>query len=186
MPALLVVALLVVPLVELYVLIQVGQALGALPTVALLLTMSLLGAFLLRREGTRTFRALRTTLQAGRMPAREVADGALVILGGALLLTPGFATDVFGLLLILPPSRAVLRRLLTSVVARRLSGVGLVGGLGSSPGRGPGSGPGRGPGGATAPRRPSPGAGRVVDGEVVDRSPFDQDPAHDNRWRDQT
>ena len=182
MPALLVVALLVVPLVELYVLIQVGQALGALPTVALLLTMSLLGAFLLRREGTRTFRALRTTLQAGRMPAREVADGALVILGGALLLTPGFATDVFGLLLILPPSRAVLRRLLTSVVARRLGSVGLVGGLGSSPGRGPATGPG----GATAPRRPSPGVGRVVDGEVVDQSPLDQDPAHDDRWRDQT
>ena len=102
MPALLVAALVLVPIVEIYVLLQVGQLLGVLPTVVLLVVMSLLGAYLLRREGARTWRAFRTALGSGRLPAAEVADGALVILGGALLLTPGFATDVFGLLCVLP------------------------------------------------------------------------------------
>ena len=144
MPALLVVALIVVPLVELYVLVQVGSLLGIAPTLALLLAMSLLGAYLLRREGARTWRAFRRALQAGRLPAREVADGALVIFGGALLLTPGFATDLFGLACVLPPSRAVLRRTLTKTVTRRL-------GVGPLPRR----------------ERP-PGSGQVVDGEVVE------------------
>ncbi len=148
MPALLVVALVVVPIVEIWVLLQVGQLLGVLQTVVLLVVMSLLGAYLLRREGARTWSAFRTALASGRLPAAEVADGALVILGGALLLTPGFATDAFGLLCVLPPTRAVLRRLLTRQVARRLSVGTLLGG-----GRRPSS-----------RRRPSDS---VVDGQVV-------------------
>jgi UPF0716 protein FxsA len=152
-PALLVAALVIVPIVEIWVLLQVGQVLGVLPTVVLLVTLSLLGAFLLRREGARTWRAFRTALGSGRLPANEVADGALVIFGGALLLTPGFATDAFGLLCVLPPSRAVLRRLLTRQVARRLSVSAVLGGV-----RGPSS------------RRRS--ADGVVDGEVV-RPPDD-------------
>ena len=155
MGPLLVLALVVVPLVEVYVLVQVGQQIGALPTVALLLTMSLLGAYLLRREGARTWRAFRTALTSGRMPAQEVADGALVVFGGALLLTPGFATDLFGLACVLPPSRAVLRRLLTGFVTRRL-GVPL--------------GPPRRPSSARV-RRDGGGAHGVVDGEVVDGGP---------------
>ena len=156
MPLLLVIALVVVPLVELYVLLQVGQVLGVLPTLVLLVTLSLLGAYLLRREGARTWHAFRSALGSGRLPAREVADGGLVIFGGALLLTPGFATDAFGLLCVLPPTRAVLRRLLTRTVARRLG----VGGL-----LGPADG---------GLRRP-PGRARsgVVDGEVVDGGPPD-------------
>lgn len=129
MPALLVLLLVAVPLVEIYLLVQVGQVIGALPTIALLLVMSVLGAWLLRREGARTWSAFRAALAAGRVPAREVADGALVILGGALLLTPGFATDVVGLALVLPVSRAVFRRLLTGLVARRLGAPGVVGGM---------------------------------------------------------
>ncbi len=147
MPALLVAALIVVPLVELYVLVQVGSLLGIGPTLALLLAMSLLGAYLLRREGARTWRAFRQALQVGRLPAREVADGALVLFGGALLLTPGFATDLFGLACVLPPSRAVLRRLLTGVVTRRL-GVAL-------------------PGGPTRRGR-APRTGQVLEGDVVE------------------
>ena len=112
MPALLVAALVIVPIVEIWVLLQVGQLLGVLQTVVLLVVMSLLGAYLLRREGARTWRAFRTALSSGRLPAAEVADGALVILGGALLLTPGFATDLLGLALLLPPTRAVVRRVL--------------------------------------------------------------------------
>lgn len=157
MPALLLVALLVVPLVEIYLLVQVGQVLGALPTVALLLGMSLLGAYLLRREGTRTWRAFRAAMGSGRVPAREVADGALVIFGGALLLTPGFATDLVGLACVLPGTRGGLRRILTRVVVARLGVPGMVGGLAAERLR--------------ARRRP----GGVVDGEVVDRDVVDRD-----------
>jgi len=156
MGGLLVLALLVVPLVEIYVLVQVGQVIGALPTIALLLLMSLLGAWLLRREGARTWAAFRRALGTGRVPAKEVADGALVVFGGALLLTPGFATDVLGLACVLPPTRAVLRRLLTGLVARRLGVAGVVGGLG-------------GPYGPPSSRRVErDGRGEVVEGEVVD------------------
>ena len=120
MPLLVVLAFLVVPVVELYVIITVGQAIGVLPTVALLLADALLGAALFRREGRRAWQALRVALSEQRVPGREVADGALVVLGGALLLTPGFVTDVFGLLCLLPPTRAVLRRLLTGLATRHL------------------------------------------------------------------
>jgi UPF0716 protein FxsA len=109
-PALLVVAFLVVPIVELAVILQVGQLIGTLPTVALLLAVSVAGAWLVRREGAAAWRRLRTALAQARMPATEVVDGALVLLGGALLLTPGFVTDALGLLLVVPPTRAVVNR----------------------------------------------------------------------------
>ena len=154
MPVLVVVALIVVPLVELYVLVQTGEVLGIVPTLLLLLGMSLLGGYLLRREGAKTWRALSGALQAGRLPAKEVADGALVILGGALLLTPGFVTDAVGLLCILPPSRALLRRMLTGVIARRLGLGGVVTLLGQD--RGP------------ARSDPTLHGDDVIDGHVVD------------------
>lgn len=106
---LLVLLFIIVPLAELYVIIQVGQAIGAVPTIALLLLDSLLGSLLLRSQGRAVWRRFQTTLAAGRPPAREVVDGALVIGGGALLLTPGFITDIFGVLFLLPPTRAVVR-----------------------------------------------------------------------------
>ncbi|HEU0101678.1 MAG TPA: FxsA family protein [Mycobacteriales bacterium] len=150
-PALLVLALIAVPIVELYVILQVGQQIGALATVVLLVAVSLLGAALLRREGARAWRAFREATLRGRVPAREVADGFLVLLAGALLLTPGFATDVVGLLLLLPPVRAVLRRWLTSYATRAM-----IDGLTAGP---PGGGPGRPPG---------RGSERVIDGDVVE------------------
>jgi UPF0716 protein FxsA len=113
-------AFIVVPLVEIYVLIQVGQAIGAWWTILLLVADSILGAWLIRREGGRAWQALQTALSSGRMPARELADGALILIGGTLMLAPGFVTDAFGILLILPFTRPVARRLLTTVVARRL------------------------------------------------------------------
>ena len=164
MPALLVVALVVVPLVEIYVLVQVGQVIGALPTIALLVVMSLLGAWLLRREGARTWQAFRAAMGSGRVPAKEVADGALVIFGGALLLTPGFATDLFGLLCVLPPTRAVLRRTITGLVRRRLGVAGMLAAFG-------GDALGRrrtGPGASGRRGGPVAGSDGVVDGEVVD------------------
>lgn len=117
---LLVVAFLVVPIVEIYVLIQVGQVIGAWWTVLILVADSLIGSWLLRREGGRAWRGLQTAISEGRMPARELADAALVVLGGALMISPGFVTDVVGLLAILPLTRPLGRRLLARVVARRL------------------------------------------------------------------
>ena len=175
---LLVAALVLVPLVELYLIIQVGQVVGALPTVVLLVGVSLLGAALLRREGSRTWQAFATAVQHGGVPAREVADGFLVLLAGALLLTPGFASDVVGLLLLLPPVRALLRARLTAYAGRRLlraAGPGRVrpggaGGWGAGPG-GPGPGSRPGPGAAGPGGR---GSGRVVDGEVVEGEGVDE------------
>jgi UPF0716 protein FxsA len=109
----------VVPLVELYVVIQVGQAIGVLPTIGLLLLVSFAGAWVVKREGMRAWRAFRLAIQDGRVPARETADGALVILGGALLLTPGFVTDVVGALCVLRPTRALVRRVFVRAAARR-------------------------------------------------------------------
>lgn len=169
MPLLLLVAFVLVPVAELYVIVQVGQWLGVLPTLALLVVDSLLGAYLLRREGVRAWRAFRAALAERRLPAVEVADGALVILGGALLLTPGFLTDAVGLLCILPPTRAVLRRLLTGLVTARLGLVGTAAGYAASQ--------------AAARRRrttrpySSRDAREVVDGEVVDGEVVEEGPA---------
>src|SRR4051794_32345940 len=120
MPLLLLIVFIVVPIVELYVIIQVGQEIGALPTIAILIVDSLLGSWLLRSQGRAAWRRFNETLAAGRAPARETADGALIIFGGALLLTPGFITDIFGLLFLLPPTRAVIRAYLTRRVFGRV------------------------------------------------------------------
>jgi UPF0716 protein FxsA len=114
------VAFIVVPLVEIYVLIQVGQVIGPWWTILLLILDSLFGTWLIRREGARAWLALRVALESGRMPARELADGALILVGGTLMLTPGFVTDAFGILLILPFTRPAARRMLTQLVSRRL------------------------------------------------------------------
>lgn len=109
----------VVPLAELYVIIQVGQEIGALPTIGILVADSIVGSLLLRSQGRLAWRRFNEALRAGRVPAREVLDGALVIFGGAFLITPGFLTDVLGILLLLPPTRAVARRMLVGSFSRR-------------------------------------------------------------------
>jgi len=109
-----------IPLIEIYVLIQVGQVIGAWWTILLLILDSLFGTWLIRREGGKAWQGLTVALESGRMPARELADGALILIGGTLMLTPGFVTDALGILLILPFTRPVARRLLTQVVTRRL------------------------------------------------------------------
>ena len=108
----LVILFILVPIAELAVIIQVGEQIGVWWTVAILVADSILGSLLMRSQGRAAWRRFNVTLQAGRPPAREVLDGILVIFGGALLLTPGFITDVFGLAFLLPPTRALLRRLL--------------------------------------------------------------------------
>lgn len=116
MPLLLVLVFIVVPLAEIWALIQVGQLIGVWWTIALLVFDSLLGVWLLRHQGRRAWQRFTDTLGAGRVPAREVADGGLVIFGGALLLTPGFLTDILGFALLLPPTRALVRRVLLKPV----------------------------------------------------------------------
>jgi UPF0716 protein FxsA len=123
----LIVVFIVVPLAELYVIIQVGQAIGALPTIAILLLDSVLGSMLLRAQGRAVWRRFNEALAAGRMPHREVVDGVLVIFGGAFLITPGFITDVVGVVLLLPPTRALVRAWLARRLSRRVS-VGVVDG----------------------------------------------------------
>lgn len=106
----LVVALVVVPLVELYVIIRVGEWIGYLPTFALLILISITGAYLVKREGLSALRRARAQLRAGELPAAELVDGAMIVVAGALLLTPGFVTDAIGALLLLPPLRYFGRR----------------------------------------------------------------------------
>src|SRR3954447_18169502 len=116
----LVLLFIVVPIVEIYVIIQVGQAIGALWTIALLVADSIAGSMLMRSQGRTAWRRFNDAIAAGRIPAREVVDGALVIFGGALLLTPGFVTYIFGLLFLLPPTRVAIRGLLVRRVAGRV------------------------------------------------------------------
>jgi UPF0716 protein FxsA len=117
--ALLVILFIVVPIAELYVIIQIGSLIGVWATLALLLADALLGSLLLRHQGRGAWRRFNEALAARRFPGREVADGLMIAVGGTLLLTPGFITDIFGLALLIPPSRAILRRLLRSFVTRR-------------------------------------------------------------------
>lgn len=119
MPLLLFVAFIVVPIVELFVIIQVGQVIGPWYTIAILIGVSVAGAWLVKREGRATWRRFREATGQARVPAVEVVDGALVLVGGTLLLTPGFLSDVVGLALVFPPTRAVANRMIRSRVRGR-------------------------------------------------------------------
>jgi UPF0716 protein FxsA len=156
----------VVPVLEIYVLIQIGQVIGAWWTVLLLVADGFLGSWLMKREGARAWEALRVALQSGRMPTRELADGALILVGGTLLVTPGFLSDVAGLFCVLPLTRPLARRALTRFLTRRLLAAAVpVPGAGV-PGTGP-TGPTAGPTAGSRTRR-RPGPDSVVQGEVVD------------------
>lgn len=110
---------LIVPFIELYVLIQVGQVIGALPTIGLLVAVSVIGAWLVKREGFATLARARQRIDAGQMPGREMVDGVLILFAGALLVSPGFLTDVVGVMLLFPPVRAALRGVTVGWLARR-------------------------------------------------------------------
>ena len=152
----------VLPVVEIYVLIQIGQTIGAWWTILLLIADGILGSWLMKREGTRALRALQQALTAGRMPARELADGALILVGGTLLLTPGFVSDIAGLVCVLPFTRPLVRGVLVRFLTRRFvagtvaTGFPFPGASGASEASGRGR----------TQRRPGPDS--VVQGEVVD------------------
>jgi UPF0716 protein FxsA len=128
MVGVLVLLFLVVPLAELYVIIQVGQAFGALNTIALLILISAAGAWLVKREGISVWRRFQRQVESGSIPGRELADGVMILFAGALLMTPGFLTDVAGILLLLPPVRAGVRAALLRRATRRARAYGLGGG----------------------------------------------------------
>lgn len=117
--AILVALFIVVPIVELYVIIQIGSLIGVWPTIALLLADAMLGSLLLRHQGRGAWRRFNAALAERRFPGREVADGLLIAIGGTLLLTPGFVTDIVGAIFLIPPTRAIVRHLMRGYVGRR-------------------------------------------------------------------
>ena len=119
MVGVLVVLFLLVPLAELYVIIQVGHAFGILNTIALLIIVSAVGAWLVKREGMSVWQRFQRQVEAGAVPGREIADGVMILFAGALLMSPGFLTDILGIALLLPPVRAVIRGVLMKQAARR-------------------------------------------------------------------
>lgn len=148
-------ALLLLPFLEVAVLVVVGRAIGFWATLGLVVALALVGAWLARRETGRTYRALQKALDSGRLPGDEVTDAILIMVGGFLLILPGFVSDVVGLFLVLPFTRPLARRLLHLVVARRAAAViGGPAGVGTQPGAGR-----------------APGRGQVIEGEVVAETP---------------
>lgn len=130
--ALLVALFIAVPIVELWVIIEIGSLIGVWPTIALLLADALLGSLLLRQQGRGAWRRFNQALAERRFPGREVADGLLIAIGGTLLLTPGFVTDIVGLVLLIPPTRAIARRMMRGYVTRRFVVVGMSGPRGAA------------------------------------------------------
>ena len=117
---------LIVPVIEIYLLIQVGSVIGALPTVGVLVLMSLLGAYLMRSQGGRIIGRIRDELSQGRLPAAQMLDGALVFIGGVLLTTPGFFTDFLGIFFLVPATRRIIKLWLGLWLQARLSKGGFV------------------------------------------------------------
>ena len=118
MPLLLFTIFIAFPLLELLVILQVGSWIGALPTIGLLLATALIGGPLAASQGRAVWARFNEALASGRVPAREVFDGVCVIFAGALLLTPGFITDLLGISLLLPPSRTVAYSVLAGRIKR--------------------------------------------------------------------
>jgi UPF0716 protein FxsA len=108
----------ILPVLDLWLLLRIGGAIGFWPAVALVIGTGLLGAALARTEGFRVLRSWQTALAAGRLPEEGVLSGVLVLVGAALLVTPGVITDAVGLLLLLPP----VRKLVAAALRRRLAG----------------------------------------------------------------
>jgi UPF0716 protein FxsA len=116
--------LLLLPVVELYLIVQVAQGIGTLETVALLILIAVVGVWLVRLEGLGVLARMQSELDTGQVPTTTLLDGALILAAGVLLVVPGFVTDVVGVLLLLPPTRALVRRLLARRYRSRIrSGV---------------------------------------------------------------
>jgi UPF0716 protein FxsA len=122
---LLAVLLVAVPILEVWLLVQVGQNLGLLPTVLILLAEVIVGFLLTRHEGARAWKALNDAFTKGKVPTGELADAALILVGGVLLMLPGFLTDVIGFLFLLRWTRPLARKMIAFFVARRINRLGI-------------------------------------------------------------
>jgi UPF0716 protein FxsA len=154
-PALLPVAALILLVVEIAAIVLVGRQIGALWTVLLLIAGSAIGGLVLRREGVRAWRAFVGAIGEGRPPHRETLDGILILLGGLLIVFPGFVSDLLGLLVLLPPTRAVVRRAGARYLDRRTGVLRVRARRTAPPARSPGDHPGNLPG------------DQVVEGEIA-------------------
>ncbi len=154
-------------LIEVLAVRFVGGLLGALPTLLLLMALSALGLVIISRGGGRAWRALGQALQQGRMPARELADGIVVLVGGMLLVLPGFVTALIGLLLVLPLTRPITRTLVEAAIAKRIVTSGPFPGGPPVTGGTTGTAGTPGPTGPTGPTR-SQASDEVIEGEIID------------------
>jgi UPF0716 protein FxsA len=163
-------ALILVPIAEIAVIVAVGEQIGPLPTVLLLLGSAVVGTWLLKREGARTLRALRAASQEGRTPAQEAIEGLLVVVGGLMMMLPGFVTDILGLMLVISPTRHLGARFALHRIVRRLPpdfAADLLGPMRVKSRRGQPDTPPNGtrpPG--TPPQGPPQGQGKVIEGEI--------------------
>lgn len=164
--AILVVLFIVVPILELWVIIEVGSLIGVLPTLALLLADAVLGSLLLRHQGRGAWQRFNQAIAERRFPAREVADGLLIAIGATLLLTPGFLTDIVGAIFLIPPTRALVRRLMRGWATRRFLLVGVPAGAAYRSAAGP----------RTDRRQSANGAVRDYDFEGTAEEIGDEDP----------
>jgi len=110
----------VIPALEIYLLVHVGGIIGGMNTLLLVIATGVVGAYYTRLQGFSVVRRLQENLHAGRPPANELVDGAMLLLGGALLITPGLVTDAFGLSLVFPPSRDFWKRLFLEWLNRKI------------------------------------------------------------------
>ena len=115
----LIVLFIVIPLVELFLLVKIGELAGLLPTLMLVVVTGIIGAWLTRFQGLKVLKAIREDIQSGRIPTTNLADGALIAVAGLLLLTPGLLTDSCGFLLLIPPVRAWIRQILIRTLRNR-------------------------------------------------------------------
>jgi UPF0716 protein FxsA len=164
---------LLIAVVELLVLVAVGRWIGAGLTILLLIATSVLGVWLLRREGARSWRAFRADLSEQRPPGRSATEGLLVLVGGVLMVLPGFVTDLVGALLVAPPTRRLAGRWAQAVLARRLTPSAVTSLFGPRTVRVRAGSPRPAPPPASAPRQPSPAdpvvsAGEPIEGEIID------------------
>ena len=117
----LITAFLTIPLIEVWILLQIADLAGLLNTIGLLILTSIIGALLVRREGISVFRKAKNEITQGQMPEKQILDGFLILLGGVLMLTPGFFTDIIGFLLLFPPTRLLLRTIVIKRLNSRIS-----------------------------------------------------------------
>jgi len=117
--------LVAIPIFEVWLLVQVGQQLGLLPTVLILVVEAIVGVLLMRHEGSRAWKALNDAFTKGKVPTGELADAALILVGGVLLMLPGFLTDIIGFLFLLRWTRPLARKMIAFFVARRINRLGI-------------------------------------------------------------